>query len=93
MTDSQTKSDKTYTCPHCGETLKKWQTPDDSTWAGEVRLVCFNDECRYFVRGWEVMMERQQASASYRHLFDPKTGYVGPLPVWSRDALKDAIID
>lgn len=82
-----------HQCPHCGATLRRWRTPEDSTWGGAERLVCFNDDCPYFVRGWEVMMERQAQCCSYRHLFDPATGYTGPLPVWSKDALKEEILD
>ncbi len=83
----------TDVCPHCDATLKRWQTPYDSTWGGAVRLVCFNDDCPYFVKGWETMMERQQVSCSYRFLMDPNSDYTGPVPVWSKDALKDGIIE
>jgi len=83
----------THKCPHCGEEMKRWLTPIDSSWAGEIRLVCFNDDCPYFVRGWQVMMERQAVSASYRHLLDPETGYTGPVPVWSNEALRESIVE
>jgi C4-type Zn-finger protein len=92
MTNQQ-EPKKTFNCPHCGAELKPWRTPIDSSWAGEIRLVCFADDCPYFVKGWEVMMERQAVSCSYRHLLDPATGYAGPVPVWSKDALKDQIVE
>ncbi len=89
----QTSNQHEHLCPHCGSKLKRWQTPEDSTWGGAIREVCFNDECPYFVRGWDVMMERQCISASYRHMLNPATGNASPLPVWSRDALKDGILE
>ena len=38
------------------------------------------------------MMEKYQRRASYRHRFNPVNGESGPLPVWSKNALKDMII-
>jgi len=80
-------------CPHCGQEMKKWKVPIASTWANEFFYVCFNDECPYFVKGWEHMWEQQATKASYRCRLDPDTGEYGPIPVWSYDALKDDIID
>jgi hypothetical protein len=79
-------------CPHCGENMKKWLTPQQSTWGNLFHWVCFNDECSYFVRGWDWMMESQNVKASYRHRLDPDTGATGPLPVWSYKAHRDKII-
>jgi hypothetical protein len=73
--------------------MKKWKTPTDSTWDTEFHWVCFNDECCYFVRGWDWMMDQQGVKASYRHRMNPKTGAGGPLPVWSNEALKDHILE
>lgn len=86
------QEDKTI-CPHCGKKMSKWKTPSLSTWTAEFFYVCFNDECPYYVKGWEHMNKSQETNCSYRHRYDPDTGMTGPLPVWSSFAGKDEIIE
>jgi hypothetical protein len=86
------QEDKTI-CPHCGEKMKKWSTPDLSTWSAEYFFVCFNDKCSYYVKGWKHMKETTEVGCSYRHRYDPDTGACGPLPVWSPDAGKELILE
>lgn len=79
-------------CPHCQKAMTQWSNPEMACWSGGYQYVCFNDECPYFVRGWDWMKDHFHVKVSYRHRFDPVTGDQGPLPVWSKGALRDYIV-
>ena len=80
-------------CPHCDQPMTPMEVPPlaafDSPWI----YVCFNDECGYFVRGWEWMESHYGSKTSYRYKLDPFTGEKGPLPVWSASAMREFILD
>lgn len=80
-------------CPHCSQKLQAFDLPEATGWTAEFQLACFNDDCGYFIRGWEHMKTNFAVNASYRYRVDPSTGTPSPLPVWSADALKDRIIE
>jgi hypothetical protein len=81
------------TCPHCGSRLKKWLVPEDSSWSEEFFLVCFNNDCPYYKRGWEWMKAQYSQTASYRYMFNPGTGTSSQIPVWSDEATREMIVE
>lgn len=80
------------TCKYCGEELKKVLMPEESKWGVEYFLVCMNDECSYFVRGWNWMKEQYKVSCSYRYKVNPENGQDGPIPVKTINDMKDWVV-
>ncbi|MEW5722785.1 MAG: ogr/Delta-like zinc finger family protein [Thermodesulfobacteriota bacterium] len=74
--------DKTV-CPHCGTKMRRFRSPEATTWGGGIWYVCYNDECQYYVRGWDFMFRTRGVRCSYRHRYNPDTGETGPMPVYS----------
>ena len=72
--------------------MAKWQGSPELSWEADYQFVCFNDQCPYFVRGWDWMQTQYNVHASYRHRINPCTGKSSPVPVWSARALKDQIL-
>ena len=80
-------------CPHCEQPLVPISLPDEGGWDSPFHLVCFNDECSYYRRGWEWMESQYGVRSSYRFRLDPANGVASPLPVWSPTAIRDRILD
>ena len=87
------KNKPTETCPHCGQPMHRWQPPLEANWGVHPQFVCFNDECPYYVQGWEWMRNHYDQNVSYRYRYDPVSGERGPLPAWSSQAHRDRIVD
>lgn len=83
----------TLECKYCGEKLLPFELPEAAGFDTDFQLACFNDECSYYVRGWDHMQEKYAVRCSYRYRIDPATGTASPLAVWSPDALKDRVLD
>ena len=87
---------ETLRCPYCDQKLSKWEVPDNpfcQTWDNEFMYICFNDECPYFVRGWDKMYQDTQQGISYRLMYNPEKDRCMPIPVPSHHALKDGIME
>ncbi len=80
-----------HKCPHCGARMDPITSPLDSSWGGEIHYVCFDDDCSYFIDSWNLLDSQGVENAGYRCRLDAR-GQCGPMPVWSKDALKDQII-
>ena len=84
----------TLRCPYCDSKLDKWEVPDTPfvEWASTFQYICFNDECAYFAGGWDVM-QSQANLCSYRLMYDPASGGCYPIPVPTKDALREYIVE
>ena len=84
----------TLRCPHCDTELKKWAVPQTAftEWPNEYFYICFNDECPYFIGGWDAM-EKQGNHCSYRLMYDPLIDCCQPIPVMNTNMLRDGIIE
>jgi SAM-dependent methyltransferase len=86
----------TFRCPHCGVKMLKWAVPDNPfavTWDNEFMYVCFNDECPYYVRGWDFMYRQGNRGCSYRLMYNPERDCCMAVPVPTSRALRESIID
>lgn len=85
---------KTLCCPHCNERMLKWAVPENPfvcTWDNDFMHICFNDNCPYYVRGWD-FMAKEGNTGSYRLMYNPEKDTCQPIPVPSPKALRESII-
>ena len=82
-------------CPYCSEKLLKWAVPQTpfTQWDVDFMYVCFNDECPYLVRGWEVMQRQGNRGMSFRFTYNPHRDQCLSVPVPNLHALREGIID
>ncbi len=81
-------------CPYCEQPLSKWAVPQTpfTEWNVETMYVCFNDDCSYYVRGWQTMESQGNFGFSYRLRFNPDNNTFPPLPVPSHKAFRSGIL-
>jgi hypothetical protein len=86
--------EQTLRCPYCDQSLSKWEVPQTpfTEWPSDYHYICFNDDCTFFVAGWETMTA-QGGLGSYRFMYEPTLGNCYPVPVLSSDNLRESIIE
>ncbi len=85
---------KKLCCVYCNEPLSKVDMPLELAWDHPIQYVCFNDDCSYFVEGWEWMWETYGSKVSYRYrVIDAEKQVASPLMVWSKAAIRNHIAE
>lgn len=79
-------------CPSCHRSLTPVSTDALSDWAGEVLLVCMNDNCDYFTRSWQTMY-KQGVPLGYRYQCRIDGSGEGTLLVADDRGYKDRVLD
>ena len=56
-------TDKRPVCPHCGQEMVIWECPpmtfsDGLGWGTPYLYVCFNDDCPFYLEGWEEIYDK-----------------------------------
>ena len=79
-------------CKYCGCELDKVMMPPETDWGVEYFYVCMNDECEYYVKGWQWMYEKYNVKASYRYKYNPFQSDEGPIPVRSPEDYRGWVV-
>lgn len=81
-------------CPYCGTGLSKVEVPVTpfTEWVSDHVRVCMNDECPYFLFGWDAMAD-QGGSGSYRFMYEPAINNCYMIPVSNKLDLQEYVID
>lgn len=80
----------TLECPHCGAALSKWPVPQTpfTEWPEEYLWVCLEDECAFYVCGWQTMAKQGIADMSYRFWYSADRDTCGAAPVHGAGDMK-----
>jgi len=87
-----TDSTNNLNCVHCNSELTLIATDVLSDWAGQNILVCFNNQCPFYLNSEKTML-KQGVSLRYRYRYNPDNGDEGALLVLDECSYKDRIID
>ncbi len=84
---SEYKIKEAPTCPHCKQPMEQLDARH-LDWGTTFLWVCFNNECGFFKKGWQHMMDNYGQLVSYRYMVTPDTGSQGVIPAFSVEYLQ-----
>lgn len=98
MTETKVKVTEAPECPYCGHKMSKMEPPtfnlsDGLGWCTPFLYVCFNDECSFYINGWEHIKVNYGKTASYRCMIYPDSGNKDAICVYTPDGLKGQILE
>jgi hypothetical protein len=73
-------------CPHCKTIMEKMDSRH-LDWGTPFLWVCYNDNCAFFAKGWQHIMENYGQLSSYRYMIEPESGTCGVIPAFSAEYL------
>ncbi|MBI4666734.1 MAG: hypothetical protein HY751_10040 [Nitrospinae bacterium] len=87
---SELKVTQPPVCPHCGETMSKFDTPpvafsDGLGWGAPFLWICDNDNCPVFRKGFDTVFGQYGQTASMRFIVEPDTGRGSVTPSFTFD--------
>jgi SAM-dependent methyltransferase len=79
---------ETLCCPYCEQRLARLDVPVSPfcEWPNEYMYVCYNNDCPYLIRGWDVMAAQGNPGFSYRLMYNPDLDRCMPTPLPSAHA-------
>jgi len=85
---------KTLRCPYCERSLEKFEIPLSPfcEWTSDHVYICFNNDCPYLIRGWDVMAEQGNPGFSYRLMYNPDLNRCMPVPLPSGRAERTTVV-
>jgi hypothetical protein len=73
--------EESYSCPHCGEALNRWEPAAEAGWDTDL-YICENDQCAYFVAGRQKICDECEVNFGYRYCYNPMKDKCIPLAAW-----------
>ncbi len=87
-----------HTCPHCQTELTLCHAPaihvgDGLGWGSEYLLICLNDNCSLYTRGWDFIEQQYGHVGSYRYMEIPNSKESYSMMVGGQGAFTGSIVD